>query len=735
MKRLFLLFLPLMCAAVDYEFLTPQAVVVKGETMNPAGVISTQFRWIWAKENALSRDKKGNILRKPDITYYQYFLFEKPVLPGRSVGVGRETICYDPAVPSRIFKLNQVGNGANQKQKFAYMGAWLGSAGALPLKHLVGKEFEIRNAADDRCVFRNVLKLRREDPLYQGKIPFTGEEVLELDYSNFNTPGKYYFYVENIGRSMDFVIGSEALSEAFYIHARGLYHKRCGIAKTQPFTAWESPACHQTLYRGTFPGNDDHYRMGKNMDGGFSRDGKRLAVKHFNLIKRNSLMASGNPVTAPGGWHDAADYDRRPYHLRIVSDLATVYLMKPENFIDGQLNIPESGNGIPDILDEAAWGLKHLLAVQQENGGVGTWFETTGHPQAGEGLPDQDKYTYYVSAPSRNGTLEYAAAASTLALAMKKAKAEKEAEKFFKSAQKAWEFALDRKNILARGYMYNGKMIYYCEERSLNAENLLKAGVHLHILSGDERYLAPVLAEPERIIETFHKEFWKWSVLSWMTLELYPVKALEHFRTEYCKTILRNAGKMLTDQENAYPYRTLWHAHDAGWVHAMAWGNYHPLRRAMTLIAAHRITGEEKYLTGAYLANDFHNGANPLGRSMTSGLGKIYPAAFLDLVSYADNIGEFVPGITPYGNTFGLDRNAVKMVYGEYADTLPIFRRYANLEFLSVPSSEYSVWETIAPAAVTTGYLLEKPLLPTAKLKAAKPAADFRKLPGYRALP
>ena len=68
MKRLFLLFLPLMCAAVDYEFLTPQAVVVKGETMNPAGVISTQFRWIWAKENALSRDKKGNKLRKPDIT-------------------------------------------------------------------------------------------------------------------------------------------------------------------------------------------------------------------------------------------------------------------------------------------------------------------------------------------------------------------------------------------------------------------------------------------------------------------------------------------------------------------------------------------------------------------------------------------------------------------------------------------------------------------------------------------
>jgi hypothetical protein len=120
---------------------------------------------------------------------------------------------------------------------------------------------------------------------------------------------------------------------------------------------------------------------------------------------------------------------------------------------------------------------------------------------------------------------------------------------------------------------------------------------------------------------------------------------------------------------------------------------------------------------------------------MTSGLGKIYPAVFLDLVSYADNIGEFVPGITPYGNTFGLDRNAVKMVYGKDADKLPIWHRYVNLEFLSVPSSEYSVWETIAPAAVATGYLIEQPILPQETWKQRRPADDFRKLPGYSALP
>jgi endoglucanase len=379
--------------------------------------------------------------------------------------------------------------------------------------------------------------------------------------------------------------------------------------------------------------------------------------------------------------------------------------------------------------------VKHLLALQQDNGGVGTWFETTGHPGPGEGLPDREQRTYYVSAPSRNGSLEYASAVSVLALAMKKSGNISGAEKYIASAVKAWDFAINPKNRLVSWMRLNGRMISYRESPELYGGNLLTAGANLYLLTGDKKYLEPLTENREKILNAFNKEFWKWSQLSLMPLELFPVKELDDFRQEYRKVILRDADKMVADQQNAYPYRTLWHAGNAGWVHAMAWGNYHPLRRAMTLIAAHKISGEQKYLDGAYLANDFHNGANPLGRTMTSGLGKVYPAVFLDLVSYADNAGEFVPGITPYGNTFGVDRNAVKMVYGANADKLPVFRRYVNLEFLSVPASEYSVWETIAPAAVTTGYLIEKPQLPSAELKNRKPAGDFRKLPGYKALP
>lgn len=733
-------FLPLMALALEYKFLTPEVVVLVGEKLpkisaDGANIIRTGY---WKKENALKRDKKNNILREADITYYLYIVFAEPFKVGERRQLGKIELLYDPDKPSDIFKLNQVGNGINQKRKYAYMGAWLGSLGALPLKSFDGKEFEIRRVLDDKTVFKNVIKMRRDDPFYQGEIPFTGEEVAELDYSDFNEVGEYYFYVKNIGKSMNFSISAETINEAFYIHAKGLFHKRCGIAKNQPYTPWESPACHNSVLQGRFPENIDHYRKQKDgADFGFTYKNKPVEVKIFDLIKEDARAnRQEKKYSVQGGWHDAADYDRRPFHLRIVCDLAVLYLLKPENFIDGQFNIPESGNGIPDILDEAAWGLEHLLTVQQDNGGVGTWFETTGHPQAGEGLPNHDKYIYYVSAPSRNGTLEYAAAAGMLAWAMKKAGAANEAEIYLKSAQKAWDFAMNKKNQLVSNFMIDDKLLFYSEGHLLNSENLLKAGSVLYILCGDEKYLTPITAEKKRIQEDFNKNFWKYSALSLMNLELCPIEKLDGFRENYHKTILSNADKMLEDLEKAYPYRTLWHDAEAGWVHAMSWGNYHPLRRAMTLIVAHALTKDEKYLQGAYLANDFHNGANPLGQTMTSGLGQNYPAVFLDLVSYADKQGEFVAGITPYGNTFGMDKNAVKMVYGaENKDKLPIWRRRVNLEFLSVPSSEYSVWETIAPAMVTCGYLIEKPSLPSKKFLNWQVADDFRKLKGYRSLP
>ena len=135
-KFLLILLFPLFASAVEYEFLTPQVVVVKGKNSNPAGLISSQYRgdFVWKKENALLRDKDGRILRKPDVTFYQYIKLAQPLKHGEKVSLNGKTVLrYDKNIPSPVFKLNQLGNGINQKRKYAYLGAWLGNAGALPL--------------------------------------------------------------------------------------------------------------------------------------------------------------------------------------------------------------------------------------------------------------------------------------------------------------------------------------------------------------------------------------------------------------------------------------------------------------------------------------------------------------------------------------------------------------------------------------------------------------------------
>ena len=454
--------------------------------------------------------------------------------------------------------------------------------------------------------------------------------------------------------------------------------------------------------------------------------------------------------------------------MGIVGDLAAVYLLKPENFGDGQLDLPESGNGIPDILDEACWGLEHLRRKQQSDGGVGTWVETIRHPRPGEGMASDDQLTYYLSGATKNSSLEYAAYAAQLALALKKAGADEAAARFTDSARRAWDFALNPAKRPPRVFVLNGQTLFYREDEELTWEFLIKSGYDLYLLTGNAAYLDKAAEVADAADQSMKKNSWRYSPLLWIELEIFPPESveLEKLRASRAKSIVRAADKLLEQQEDNYPIRVPWYGPKDGWVHTMSWGTYHPLVRARMLIAAHAITNDEAYRLGALLANDFTNGANPSGSSMTSGLGRVYPVRFLDLNSYADGIAEAVPGITPFRNTYGIPRGAVKMAYGLYyrkrpeqgfaglavsllpgpgldedacakgvGQLLPIWRRWCNVEAETVAASEYSVWETIGPNAAVTGYLLNGAMPPDPSWAARRPVDDISRLPGYHPLP
>jgi hypothetical protein len=634
---------------------------------------------------------------------------------------------YDPDTPSLLFKVNQVGY-LPDAPKFAYVGAWLGPALGPWRPRAPMDAWELVDAATGEVVLRrdgsDAPRIRIRDDISKEGAPFTGEETYELEFSSVTNEGVYFARIPGVGRSRDFRISAGAAEEAFRVHMGGLYQSRCGIAKEEPNTHWKAGACHVHVTSGTFA--PDEGMLTPQAD-------------WFDIIRDNTDWDMAEQFLFTGGWHDGKCYGRHPVHMNVVNDLCAVYLMRPGNFSDGQLAIPENANGIPDILDEAEWGLRHLLVAQQADGGVGTWIEGAARPTPGN-VAERDDTPYALSFPTRRSSLMYAAHAALLARCRPEFLA-----KYRDSAVRAWEFAMrgqPQTQIYGVKYRRKGlfpttEIIYWDEAPELPPDYLVKAAINLFAITGDARFLAQIQGGGKVFADAIANGDARRSPLLFAGERAlgYP-EGVDDILAEWDKVRMHEAEGIFLQVEAAYAYRTPWWSPQQNWVSTMDDGKAHPLVQARHLVLAHFITGERKYLDAISLANDFHNGCNPQGSTLTSGLGEVYPVVFLDLPSYVDGIAEYVPGLTPYRWTYTLPRIVTDKVYGgnsRRAAKWPVWRRWGNLESLTPETSGYSVWETIGPAASVTGYLLTPSGTPPPARPA--PATDIRDLPGYWVLP
>lgn len=731
--------------------------------------------------NSLTGEDK--LTRNAFVRHYAFLKFATPFEDGKTytlknpLGQNIDFSYSQKNSVSEAIKINQIGYSPDATRKYAYVGAWLGGLGSMDFSRLLGKDFYLVNSKGEK-VFSSKIKARQPDSSYETGVPFTGENVFELDFSTFKTEGTFRIHIPTVGNSETFKISNEAVGEAFYTHAKGLFHKRCGIAKEKPYTNWTVGECHMHTYQSDFPPNNLHYKVSKNNKdcGFFTEDGKQINVSHFTLI---SERARDEKLDIHGGWHDAADYDRRPYHYDVVNDLLSAYLFRPDNFSDGQLNIPESSNGIADILDEAEWGMRIWLSAQQKSGAVGGWIEAVSHPI--DYNPSTDTQRYYLSAATRESTMQYAAHASMLALAFKNAGQASLSKKYSDSAILAYEWASDPKNRFSKEYNYpfykteKGKKvkhyqkIIYRESTEIPIEFVFKAAFNLSLLTGEKKY--ETACENLELSQKFAETSWRVNPFFFSEFLKYGVdkKNLQKTYSNFKDRMIRYADERLGWQENNYPYRAVWYPANHNYVTHMSWGKSHPLVGAKFFVNAYELTREKKYRDAAHLCNDYHNGANPNGQTMTAGLGKNYPIRFLDLCSYSDGIEEYVLGITPYRNTFGIARDSTRMAHSlvypprpdrdfkpepvilfpkymtgenpspeEFEKELkrmwPIWRRFANVEAYSVAASEYTVSETIAPAMAITGWLLERGYKASDEIKDKKPS-KLKDLKGYYPLP
>lgn len=324
-----------------------------------------------------------------------------------------------------------------------------------------GATFEVRRVGDNTVVFTGDIT-----PWKNGEVQkLSGDKVWWGDLSALKEPGEYYIFDPSTGeRSYAFMIGPKIYDDAMRASLRTFYLQRCGVELLEKYSGdkrWTHPPCH----------------VGPDQD---------------TAARRYPATEGGATVDVSGGWHDAGDYTKyTPFVIEPLWKLLTAYRWNPSVFGDNN-GIPESGNAVPDLLDEVKWELDYLLKVQEPDGGVVNRVGTEKHPTSGS--PETDTQP-------RRRTLATSWATSTFAGVMalaapEFAKYEKQypgySKKLATAAERAWAWLEKHPEMTPPdgkdGASSNMVSAHGDSDAKADARLRIFAAANLFALTGDAKY-------------------------------------------------------------------------------------------------------------------------------------------------------------------------------------------------------------------------------------------------------
>lgn len=304
--------------------------------------------------------------------------FERPVVPGVSYELVPPADLVDPIVfaiepdstVSPAVHVNQNGYSPNDRLKVAYLAGFPRQLIDTTLDYRSGMPFRIVDVAAGRVVYEGTTRARSADAAYDGG-DLTGAPVYEIDFSPLTEPGRYRACVDEVGCSELFDIDSDVWLDIAITTARAMYHQRSGLSLGPPYTSVQRPR----------PYHPD--------------DGLVVVASSHRLFDTPAvpdpagfaaLTAARTQTVVPeawGGHFDAGDWDRRIEHLYYVRTAAELVGRHPDTFADLDMQLPESGDAVPDLLDEGLWTLDLFRRLQHEDGAIPGGIEASEHPLDG----------------------------------------------------------------------------------------------------------------------------------------------------------------------------------------------------------------------------------------------------------------------------------------------------------------------------------------------------------------
>jgi len=465
---------------------------------------------------------------------------------------------------------------------------------------------------------KEVYKGKLSEPLQSKNSSLT---VCQADFTKFTKSGKYRL-IAGKQESGIFTIGGNALNDVAKAVLKGYYYQRSSIPLEAKYAGkWARPAGHPDT---------------------------QVEVHSSAATQQRP---TGTIISTPGGWYDAGDYNKYIVNSGItVGTLLSAYEDFPVYFQKLNVNIPETGNGVPDLLNEALYNIRWMLAMQDPNDG-GVYHKCTNASFDGFVMPGVTKATRYVVQKSTAATLDFTAVMAQASRIFRKFPKELPglADSCLLAAKQSWKWALQNPNILYSQFTMNKKF-----------EPPVTTGDYGDFRLDDEWFWAATemyATTSDQQYKTKAKEYLtdKWEIPSWNQVYMLGVYTMlrikdKEFTPDFSKKLFEMADK-LVDSTPTNAFGVVMGGSRSDFI----WGsNSVAANQGILLIQAYLLTHDMKYLDAALTNADYLLGRNATGYCFVTGSGSKSVMHPHHRPSVADGIDDPVPGLLSGGANPGM---------------------------------------------------------------------------------
>ena len=387
------------------------------------------------------------------------------------------------------------------------------------------------------------------------------------DFSSVTEPGTYYITCGDLDNSYLFEIADNVYQNLLNDSIKMLYLQRCGTeVKDDTFG---HVACHDTMAQ---------------------------------------VYGTDKKIDVSGGWHDAGDYGRYVVPgAKSVADLLYAYAANPDLYGD-DLGIPESGNDVPDILDEVRYELEWMLKMQDESGGVHHKVTCENFP--GYVMPEYETAPLIVTPISTTATADFCASMA-MAYEFYSEIDTTFAETCLKAAKQAWTFLEENPNLIFK-----------------NPEDIT-TGDYGDSSDKDERYWAAAQmyrATGEELYLTALENMTVKTGMDWTTVGDYGNIAIVTMEgIDETSDVYIKAKKAITSEAYKFASTTKNNAYGVA-ISSFNWGSNMTVANAGVILGlAYQLTGEDTYKTASVSNLNYLLGKNPNGVCYVTGYGTVSP--------------------------------------------------------------------------------------------------------------